>query len=345
MHLARLRLVGLGPFDDLTLSFSQTGGAPRPLTMILGSGGVGKSTLLGAIASTRPGYAVALNRAPRQAHAVAHWHLGLDDPGRPHPLRVCTPSAQLDEPEDEALHHRREQALFDKRAAEQGFVLLHFPAVRWFSRAPLVLTAPERSLLRYDVRATTTLDDATRADLARETKQTLSYASIAAALVSRGHQPQPRLLAFEQTLRRVVSTLVGLTGHAYLGADPISLEPIFQSPSERILPFDELPTATRHLAAFGALTLRALLAAYPETSLLHAEATVLIDEIELHQEASVARRIAPALRQALPRVQWILTTSSASVAASCETDELLALRRTPPSERIELHEGPIALVH
>ena len=60
---------------------------------------------------------------------------------------------------------------------------------------------------------------------------------------------------------------------------------------------------------------------------------------------NAAQRLVPALRRVLPRVQWILTTSSTTVAASCETGELLALRRTPPSQRIELYEGAQAVVH
>lgn len=349
MHLARVRLVGLGPFDDLSLSFAEEGSPPRPLSVIFGGGGVGKTTLLGAIASTRPGYAVVQHRSrtTRQGHAVAHWHMGQDEPGRLHPLRVLSPNAQLDEPEDTALLHRREQAAVDKRAAEGGFVLVHFPSVRWFSRTPVLLTAPERTIARYDVRASPNTDDATRGDLARETKQALSFASIASALCLRdpAHPQRARLLELDRVMRQVVTALTGLTGFPFLGADPLTFEPLFRSPSGEAVLFDELPTGTRNLAAFGALTLRAVHAAYPEAPPHQAEAVVLIDDVGLHQETPVARQIAPALRQALPRVQWILTTSSATVASSCETGELLALRRTPPSQRVEIYEGSEAVVH
>ena len=347
MHLARVRLVGLGPFDDLSLSFARDGSPPRRLTLVLGGGGVGKTTLLHAIASTRPGYAVALHRhrSSKQAHAVTHWHLGHDEPDRPHPLRILGPGAQLDEPEEIALHHRREQALFEKRAVERGFVLVFFPSLRWFSRSPVLLTAPERTVGRYDVRAPATPDDATRGDLARETKQALSYASIAAALQHRAAPAHQRLAELDRAMRQVVSALVGLSGHGYLGADPLTLEPLFSAPSGPPVLFDDLPTGTRHLAAFGALTLRAIFAAYPDLPPLQAEAVVLIDEVGLHQETSIARQILPALRRALPAVQWVLTTGSATLAAACETDELIALRRTPPSERVELYEGPLAVLH
>jgi hypothetical protein len=44
-------------------------------------------------------------------------------------------------------------------------------------------------------------------------------------------------------------------------------------------------------------------------------------------------------------VQWIITTSSPLVAAGCEAGEVLALRRMPGSPRVELHQGPAAVVH
>lgn len=348
MHLASVRLVGLGPLDDLTLSFADEGSPPRPLTVIFGGGGVGKTSLLGAIATTRPGYATAQqrHRPSRPAHVVTTWHLGQDAP-RPHPLRVASPNAQLDEPEEVSLHHRREQAAYDKRAAEGGFVLLMFSSARWFSRSPLLLNAPERTVARYDVRAPPNLDDATRGDLARETKQALVYASVASALVRQApdHPQRQRLLDLDATMRRAVSALTGLGHHPFLGADPVTFEPMFGSPSGDPVPFDELPTSLRHLASFAALTVRALFAAYPEVSPALAEGVVLIDEVDLHQEPAIARLLVPALRQVLPRVQWVLSTSSTAIAATCDPGELVALRRTPPSQRVEIYEGPLATVH
>lgn len=350
MHLASARLVGLGPIEDLTLSFSDGSTPPRPLAVIFGGGGVGKTSLLGAIASTRPGLAVAQprGRAKQAPFAVTSWRLGVDDPTRPHPLRVASPNAQLDEPEELGLLHRREQALYEKRAVERGFVLLMFSAARWFSRSPLLITAPDRTIARHDARATPGLDDATRSDLSRETKQALSYAPIAAALChQRGanHPQHERLLHLDEAMRQAVSPLTSLGGYTFLGADPLTLEPQFSGPQGETVLFDELPNSIRHLAAFGALTVRALFAAYPDLAPHQAEGVVLIDEVSLHQEPAVERKLLPALRLALPRVQWVLTTSSPALAASCEPDELISLRRTPPSQRVELFEGPLAITH
>ena len=54
---------------------------------------------------------------------------------------------------------------------------------------------------------------------------------------------------------------------------------------------------------------------------------------------------AGALRRALPEVQWILTTTSSLVAASCEPSEVLALRRLPEQADVTLFAGDQALTH
>jgi len=143
----------------------------------------------------------------------------------------------------------------------------------------------------------------------------------------------------------VVGRLTALAGYRYLGADPVSLEPMFNGGSGGVSDFDNLPTSVRHLAAFGALAVKTLLAAWPGRDPRESEGVVLIDDVALHQDHAVLRALAPALREALPRVQWILTTSSPAVASGCEASEIVALRRMPTSQRIELYEGPLATLH
>jgi hypothetical protein len=93
------------------------------------------------------------------------------------------------------------------------------------------------------------------------------------------------------------------------------------------------------------LTARALHAAYPGTDPLTCEGVVLIDDVEAYQEPGVLRGIVPALRVLFPRVQWIVTTAAHEVGRGCESAEIFALRRMPSTERVELYEGPLAVVH
>jgi hypothetical protein len=108
--------------------------------------------------------------------------------------------------------------------------------------------------------------------------------------------------------------------------------------------FDDLPRSARHLVAFGALTLRALAAAYPDRDVREAEAVVLLDDIEVHQDIRRERPLSVILERALPRVQWIMTTASPAMTLGCDLAEVLALRRSS-SGRIELHEGREAVMH
>jgi predicted ATP-binding protein involved in virulence len=72
---------------------------------------------------------------------------------------------------------------------------------------------------------------------------------------------------------------------------------------------------------------------------------VVIDDVELHQEPAVQRGIVPALREALPRVQWVVATASSLVASGCEANEVVALRRMPASVHVEVFEGDQATTH
>jgi len=349
MRLGALHVVGLGPLEDLTFRFADEDGKTPGVGVVLGGSGVGKTSLLTAIASTRPGHAVAFPRRGDDApFAVADWIAGDDDPARPHPLRVASPGAVLEDDEVGAAMRRREQAVFDRRAAEGGFVLCSFSGARWFSKSPLVLSAPERSVARYDVRTPAALDDPTRADLARPTKQVLSYASIAAALSGRDAPGTPhaaRAAALERALAGAVTRLTTLADCKYVGTDPATLEPIFERAGGAQVRFDDLPTGARHLASFAALPLRMLHAAYPDRDPLDAEGVVLIDDVDVHLDPTAHEPLAAALREALPRVQWIVTTASRAVAGGCDPPHVMVLRQMPVTAKIELFAGDQAVIH
>ncbi|HVW23750.1 MAG TPA: hypothetical protein VHC69_00170 [Polyangiaceae bacterium] len=344
MKLASVRLVHLGPFGEVTVPFTEEDGSTRAVTVLFGGGGVGKTTLLGAIAATRPGYAVALATMGDDAPlVVTEWSLGDDDRERPHPLRLATPTGRAFADDQAETIRRREQAHFDRVAKDGGFAFLVIPSTRWFSRQPIVLSAPSRTIARYDVRAPAVLDDATRSDLARETKQALAYAAITAALSrSKTAAPHARL---GEAMAHVVDGLVALAGYSYAGVDPTSFEPTFRDEDGAVIAFDALPTRARHLVAFGALPLRTLAAAYPGKDPLDAEGVVAIDEIELQLDAAAQDRVLGVLRGVLPRVQWIVTTASPVIAASAENREVFALRKLPRATEVQLFSGVEALVH
>ncbi len=359
MRLLRAVLHHVGPFTETVIDFGdapvlddETVGDPlpstsRPVTVLFGGDGTGKTSLLSAIGSTRPGHAlppvpVGGIRPPGPSWVATSWQLGEDDPERPHPLVVASPIAVLSgESADLAVARRREQALFDRRAQQDGgHVFVSFSGARWFSRVPNMLTTPDRSILRYDVRQpTASFDDPTRADLTRETKQILSYAAIASALAG-GRAEFDGLSRFDASLREVVDVVLAPFDLAYAGIHPTTLEPQARAASG-LVSFDSIPRAARHLIAFVAHPLRALFAAYPaDETPREREGVVTIDDAEAQQDPAMLRHLVPLLRAALPNVQWILSTSSTQLATACAADEVIALRRTGTA-RVELGEGQL----
>lgn len=356
MKLLQAVLVGVGPFEKLVLPFADESGEARALTVIHGGGGVGKSSVLSAVASTRPGHCVVqptrwdpIESAP-QPFAACDWALGQDEPLRPHPLSVVSPNARLNVNDEQEALRRREQALFDRLATEGGFAFLSIPSTRWFSRQPIALSAPARTVARYDVRASVGGEDATRSDLARETKQALAYAAISSALALAKPRGEKCFDLLEAAMHDTLGALLSLVGCSYRGIDPFSFEPMFLvQGSQRELPFDALPTRARHLVAFGALSVRTLWAAYPDRDPRESEGVIAIDEVDLHQDPSAQQQLPRVFREALPRVQWILTTASSVLASSADSRAVLALRPLPAAggagEAVRVFAGDHARTH
>jgi hypothetical protein len=360
MRLAAIELYGIGSLSGVRIAFGEE---PRAMTVLFGADGVGKTTVLGAIATTRPGHALpiiprrarvddrhlrspsAIDESPREVpFALADWILGDDDPERPHPLRVMSPNAQIQD--DENALRRREQALFDKRAQERGgYAFAAFSGARWFSRTPVMLTTPERSVVRYDVRTSASFDDASRADLTRETKQVLSYAGIAKALET---EAASDLGALDAALRDVSQITLAPFNAQYDGVHPKTLEPIFSHEGRDAI-FEELPRGARHLVAIVTGALRVLHGAYATHEnarpLREREGVIVVDDLEAQQDAALLKHVPALLKAALPRVQWIIATSAAPVTLGCERDEVLALRREPDENRVIVHEGAFAVLH
>jgi energy-coupling factor transporter ATP-binding protein EcfA2 len=363
MYLASVRVRNLGPFDDVTLPFVDAEGAPRLTTVVLGDSGAGKTTLLAAIACTRPGLAITPPRArdgvpASSAFAACRYRLGEDDPARPHDLVVASPAAELEELPNETLARRREQAHFDKLAQERGFCVISLSAARWAARSPSIGVTPDRGVAGLDQRSLSTFDDATRADLCRELKQSLVSAVTVAALTSLQAQgmarlrdssipaPPPRTSpAMLEQYRATFATLLPDGEVSFEGVDPNGYEPLFRDASGRLLPFDELSFGIKNRLIIGGILLRRLALAYPGRDPRNCEGIALIDELEAHLPQRRQREIVDVLRRAFPRLQLIITTQSPLLLEGRAHDEVIVLSRDLEGGGIEVSGGPAAVLH
>lgn len=362
MYLTRAQLFGVSPFGTLDVPFCDIDGEPRMVTVMHGAGGVGKTTLLRVLSSTRPGHAVALlgrsmPGATAPAQAMCHWQLSDDDPERPHPLVVCTPNMRTRGADDEtSALQRREQAMFDKQAKDRGgFVFTVIPSARWYSPQAVSLHAPLRTVAHYDVKTSSTFDDASRSESTRDTKLAIAYAEVSAAVAPSTQRERNRLRESStrpwdtrllgNAMRDAIGAVLDLVGYTYDGVDPVSLEPSFTTPAGNICIFDRLPNHVRHLLTLATIPVRTLWAAYPGQDPRTSTGVIAIDEIDLHQPPEVARELMSTLRTTLPRVQWIVTTANAELAAATEAEALLSLRRMPEEDTVALFEGTTAQLH
>lgn len=343
MRLSRGRFLCPEVFGTIDLSFDDDDGGPRPLTVLFGGPGTGKTTLLTALLHTRPGCAILAGARPGDlvCYAQCSWHLGMDEPDRQGPLVLSSHNAPLEFATLTPVQ-RTEMAFVERLSKDGGFVFVPFSAVRWFSRSSVLLTSIVHTVRKHEVRLTDPLEDAARHDLTREVKQALAFAELQRLVPPLPGQKRDHL---GDAMRQVVDVICRLYQTNYLGLDPETLEPCFRNGSRTTLTFDELPTCVKHGLSFGVIPLRRIWAAYPDLDPRRGQAVVAIDQIELQQEPAIAVALVDVLLALFPEVQWITTTRSYELLAARSPDEVIALRRTDPNHLVTVNLGSAARVH
>lgn len=352
MYLERAQIVGLGPFDQLHVDFCDRPGEPRPVTVIYGDGGTGKSALLASISATRPGNHIVQTTIWRQpssksSFVVCDWRLGVEDPERPHALRVSTPGITIEADDQAEQLRRRELMHFDRVQNEQGgFAFVGLPGARRFPRAALIIGDPARTVLRPDVRGAPGFQDPNSVELTRPIKLILAYAGLSTSLAgdSRGESSaDPRSLGV--AMNEALDELLGLVGYRYRGLSPRSFEPRFESAGGELLPFDALSQQARQLVCFATIPVHQLWVANRGIDPRHAEGSILIDDTELNLSSGVLHELPASLHRILPKAQWILATASPDLAHAATIGSTITLRREPGSDRITAYEGELSLTH
>lgn len=94
-----------------------------------------------------------------------------------------------------------------------------------------------------------------------------------------------------------------------------------------VLRLDQLSDGERNLVALAGDLARRLAITRPDSDAPRTiEGVVLIDEVEQHLHPAIQRKVMPALRRAFPGLQFIVTTHSPQVVASVPADAVIALK-------------------
>lgn len=323
--LDKLTVSGFKNIADLTLDLAPASKLPGRWTCLAGINGSGKTSVLQAIALALLGDKLAEQLGSvRLARMVRK---GTETTGRADITATVRVGGQeqiltlplADEGVDSArlaahADVREMRALWDRRA-RRG-ILAAYGASRNLSE----YLDNRHESLHLEVQRQMTLFDP-QARVAR-----------AGLLLS----DEPRLLPVVGTLRRLLTKV--LAGLVEVAEQDSTLR--FQIDGA-LLPASALPDGFRSsIAWLGDLCALWHEKAPPEEigdgdpALIHG--IVLVDEIDLHLHPSLQRVLVPRLREAMPRVQWIVTTHSPLVLASFDRHEIKMLDAAQPGGVREL---------
>lgn len=160
----------------------------------------------------------------------------------------------------------------------------------------------------------------------------LTQVASAEALLG-GAEPSAGWVLFAELLEAVFPGLLQLQtqdGARWLDERPSVRKAVLGTPDGPTAPLD-LPDGYRSTLAWLADLCFQHAEVHPEVEdLAEVEALVLLDEIELHLHPALQRSLVPALREALPGVQWVVTTHSPLVLSCFDRHEIIALDRDAP---------------
>lgn len=289
-YLERVKLRNVGIHTEIDLAMSSVDSLGAPWMVLLGENGVGKSTLLKAVAFALSGSAQwmslganALALLPRRTAAqkpVAEIELFLSDGDKIH-MRIDTDARQI-----------------TGNAADAKLFVLAFGATRLAPTAKHVPpNEPSYSRLTNLFDPFVPLGDATQWLLGLSKLQ------------------------FERA-GRTLKSLLDLSAEAVFRAENgrVLLEDGNLSNDIRTL-----SDGYQTIMGVGCDIMSVLLR--PDLPIEHAEGLVLIDEIGNHLHPAWRMRIVEALKRAFPRVQFIATTHEPLCLRGLDNDEVAVLRK------------------
>ncbi len=166
------------------------------------------------------------------------------------------------------------------------------------------------------------------------------------ASVPSPHAPQAALLA----VRRAVDTVLQPSGWSNLDWDFVAAEVIASHKTQGRLRVDVLSDGVRNLIALVADLAHRAVRLNPHlrgAACQESPGIVLIDEVDMHLHPSWQQKVVGLLREAFPRIQFIVTTHSPLVVSTVPARSIRVLADNGtiliPSEQTEGYDGTFAL--
>ena len=325
-HLCELRVDNYRCFDELTLPLEED------TTILFAENGGGKTALLTALAM---GLAVIQRDAPKtlKLSAGRDSRRGMpNDKGAPEPAGPCevTWTAAVGETEtvtwSTAVQSASGRTRNQHRPIFEGVEAVRVPGVRW----PLFAWYGVDRLgrLRDRRRKVEFTWDRWEA-YASALDPSLDEAPLLQWLqnemlgdVSRREQGEPERLFHKSMLEVAVGATPGAKNAWY---DPVARSPMVRFEDGHIAPWSELSDGYHVFIALVAdIARRAVMLNEIDGADAPArvEGVVLIDELDLHLHPRWQREALPRLRNAFPRLQFIITTHSPQVLSSAENRQV-----------------------
>lgn len=318
MFLRKLELEDVRGFRRASLSFVNSQGEIRPWTLLLGANGVGKSTLLRAIALVTTGSDAMTDVIGRPHEWVRNGakraviRAELQVGGRPNA------EIELEIHRDDTIRtllDRNERSFMeiDQLLATEGLPTVGYGVSRRASTEALRARA-RTGIVQPRASAVATLFS--------PFEELVSIQSWAMDLDYRKGEGALQLM------RHALQSIL-MPGVEFVDIDKDQRELVFRT-EDGDLPFSQLSDGFQSVVAWvGDLLFRLTDTFGILDDPLAAAGLLLLDEIELHLHPRWQRRLAPYLRQLLPNFQIVATTHSPLTAQQVDEGELFAIERGP----------------
>lgn len=313
--ISRLELQNFKCFDYLRIDFNSHSSLPGRWVCLAGINGAGKSSILQAICLVLLGDRSAqelggdlLKRMRRRESGVerdAKINVWLKERGGREEQFVELMLTRLGTAPSGA-NGNYDRAMVDFWETMKNKVVLSYGATRNLSAK----RDTQNERLSMEARRQITLFDP------------LAQLESAEALLHERSSESAFMKLFQELLRRVFGEEIGFKIDGRRIMFTVEEEPV-----EAV----ELPDGFRSSVAWLADLCDVWCEKFPDVAQAgdpaDIEAIILIDEIDLHLHPSLQRSLVPSLREALPKVHWIVSTHSPLVLSSFDSAEIVALDR------------------